>query len=66
MMREREQHVDVAAYALGVLDERDAARFEDHLIDCPQCAFELESFVQVADALADVDAEALLAAGDRP
>jgi hypothetical protein len=58
----QEDHYDVASYALGVLDDRDAARFEDHLIDCPQCAFELESFVQVADALADVDAEALLAA----
>jgi hypothetical protein len=58
----QEDHYDVASYALGVLDDRDAARFEDHLIDCPQCAFELESFVQVVDALADVDAEALLAA----
>ncbi|AEV87933.1 hypothetical protein ACWT_6922 [Actinoplanes sp. SE50] len=58
----QEDHYDVASYALGVLDERDAARFEDHLIECPQCALELESFVQVADVLADVDAEALLAA----
>ncbi|GIF05945.1 zf-HC2 domain-containing protein [Actinoplanes siamensis] len=58
----QEEHYDVASYALGVLDDRDAARFEDHLIDCPQCALELESFVQVADVLADVDAEALLAA----
>jgi hypothetical protein len=58
----QEDHYDVASYALGVLDDRDAARFEDHLIECPQCAFELESFVQVADVLADVDAEALLAA----
>ncbi|GIE84322.1 zf-HC2 domain-containing protein [Actinoplanes regularis] len=58
----KEEHYDVASYALGVLGDRDAARFEDHLIDCPQCAFELESFVQVADAMADVDVEALLAA----
>ncbi|WP_229069210.1 zf-HC2 domain-containing protein [Actinoplanes sp. DH11] len=58
----QEQHYDVASYALGVLDDRDAARFEDHLIECPQCALELESFVQVADVLADVDAEALIAA----
>ncbi|MEV6342252.1 zf-HC2 domain-containing protein [Actinoplanes sp. NPDC051851] len=58
----QEEHYDVASYALGVLDARDAARFEDHLIECPQCAYELESFVQVADVLADVDAEALLAA----
>jgi hypothetical protein len=44
-----------------VLDERDAARFEDHLIECPACAVELESFLPVADILAEVDAEALVA-----
>jgi hypothetical protein len=58
----QEQHYDVASYALGVLDDRDAATFEDHLIECPQCAYELESFVQVADVLSTVDAEALIAA----
>jgi hypothetical protein len=58
----QEEHFDVASYALGVLDERDAARFEDHLIDCHRCAYELESFVQVADLLSDVDANAIIAA----
>ncbi|MBO3736007.1 hypothetical protein [Actinoplanes flavus] len=58
----QEQHYDVASYALGILDDRDAAQFEDHLIDCAQCAYELESFVQVADVLATVDAEAFVAA----
>ena len=58
----QEEHYDVASYALGVLDQHDAARFEDHLIECPRCAFELESFVQVADLLADVDADAVVAA----
>ena len=62
MMPQEEQHFDVASYALGILDERDAARFEDHLIECPRCAYELESFVQVADLLADVDADAVIAA----
>ena len=57
----QEQHFDVAAYALGVLDERDAARFEDHLIDCPACAIELESLLPVVDILSDVDADALVA-----
>ncbi|GLY94884.1 hypothetical protein [Actinoplanes sp. NBRC 103695] len=57
----QEQHFDVAAYALGILDEHDAGRFEDHLIDCPACAVELESFLQVADILADVDADSLVA-----
>ena len=57
----QDQHYDVAAYALGVLDERDASQFEDHLIECPACAVELESFLHVADILADVDADALVA-----
>jgi len=57
----QEQHFDVAAYALGVLDDRDAARFEDHLIECPTCAIELESLLPVVDILADVDADALVA-----
>ncbi|RZU49549.1 putative zinc finger protein [Krasilnikovia cinnamomea] len=57
----QDQHFDVAAYALGVLDERDAARFEDHLIDCPTCAVELESFLPVVDVLSEVDADALVA-----
>jgi hypothetical protein len=57
----QEQHFDVAAYALGVLDDRDAARFEDHLIECPACALELESLLPVVDILADVDADALVA-----
>ena len=57
----REDHFDVAAYALGVLDERDAARFEEHLADCPTCALELESFLPVVDVLADIDAEAMAA-----
>jgi hypothetical protein len=57
----QEQHFDVAAYALGVLDERDAERFEDHLIECMSCALELESLLPVVDVLADVDADALVA-----
>jgi hypothetical protein len=57
----QEQHFDVAAYALGVLDDRDAARFEDHLIDCATCAIELESMLPVVDILSDVDADALVA-----
>jgi hypothetical protein len=58
----QDQHYDVASYALGILDDRDAASFEDHLIDCAQCAYELESFVEVADVLATVDGEAFEAA----
>ncbi|SDT78207.1 zf-HC2 domain-containing protein [Actinoplanes derwentensis] len=58
----QDQHYDVASYALGILDDRDAARFEDHLIECAQCAYELESFVEVADVLSTVDGEAFVAA----
>ena len=58
----QEDHFDVASYALGVLDQHDAERFEDHLIECARCAYELESFVEVADLLADVDANAVVAA----
>jgi hypothetical protein len=57
----QEQHFDVAAYALGVLDERDADRFEAHLVDCPTCAVELESMLPVVDVLADIDADSLVA-----
>jgi len=34
-------HFDVAAYALGVLDDDDAEAFELHLDDCAQCQGEL-------------------------
>ncbi|MGQ4427661.1 zf-HC2 domain-containing protein, partial [Streptomyces violaceoruber] len=36
-MRSLERHRDVGAYALGVLDEAEAFRFEDHLMECPRC-----------------------------
>ncbi|WP_055525922.1 zf-HC2 domain-containing protein [Streptomyces graminilatus] len=43
-MRSLELHRDVGAYALGVLDEADAFRFEDHLMECPQCAAHVTEF----------------------
>jgi hypothetical protein len=36
-MRSLERHRDVGAYALGVLGEAEAFRFEDHLVECAQC-----------------------------
>jgi hypothetical protein len=60
-MTQDQQHFDVAAYALGVLDQRDADRFEAHLVDCPACAVELESMLPVVDVLADIDADSLVA-----
>ncbi|MFG2373933.1 zf-HC2 domain-containing protein [Streptomyces sp. NPDC048504] len=43
-MRSLERHRDVGAYALGVLDEADAFRFEDHLMECTSCAAHVTEF----------------------
>ncbi|MFG2883577.1 zf-HC2 domain-containing protein [Streptomyces sp. NPDC048297] len=43
-MRSLERHRDVGAYALGVLDEADAFRFEDHLMECPRCTAHMTEF----------------------
>ncbi|MBD0418914.1 zf-HC2 domain-containing protein [Streptomyces sp. TRM S81-3] len=43
-MRSLERHRDVGAYALGVLEEADAFRFEDHLMECPRCAAQVTEF----------------------
>ncbi|MGW2030720.1 zf-HC2 domain-containing protein [Streptomyces spinosus] len=43
-MRSLERHRDAGAYALGVLDEAEAFRFEDHLMECPQCAAHVTEF----------------------
>jgi anti-sigma factor RsiW len=50
-MRSLERHRDVAAYALGVLDEADAFRFEDHLMECPRCAAHVTEFGPAARQL---------------
>jgi hypothetical protein len=59
MMTPEEVHRDVGAYALGVLDPRDRARFEKHLMVCRSCPRELEEFSSVAALLSRVDADAL-------
>ena len=43
-MQSLERHRDVGAYALGVLDEAEAFRFEDHLMECPSCAVQVTEF----------------------
>ncbi|MFF5438522.1 zf-HC2 domain-containing protein [Streptomyces achromogenes] len=43
-MRSLERHRDAGAYALGVLDEADAFRFEDHLMECAPCAAHVSGF----------------------
>jgi hypothetical protein len=47
-------HVDVAAYALGALSDRESSQFEDHLVQCSTCASELESMVRVVSLMSDV------------
>ncbi|MFH8798619.1 zf-HC2 domain-containing protein [Streptomyces sp. NPDC017936] len=43
-MRSLERHRDAGAYALGVLDEAEAFRFEDHLMECPRCTAQVTEF----------------------
>ncbi|MER6346328.1 zf-HC2 domain-containing protein [Streptomyces sp. NPDC001595] len=43
-MRSLERHRDVGAYTLGVLDEAEAFRFEDHLMECPRCTAQVTEF----------------------
>jgi hypothetical protein len=50
-MRFLERHRDVGAYALGVLDEADAFRFEDHLVECPRCTARVSEFGPAARQL---------------
>ncbi|MFE9702670.1 zf-HC2 domain-containing protein [Streptomyces sp. NPDC005930] len=50
-MRSLERHGDVGAYALGVLDEAEAFRFEDHLMDCPRCVAQVTEFGPAARQL---------------
>ncbi|MGW1952954.1 zf-HC2 domain-containing protein [Streptomyces sp. NPDC001920] len=50
-MRSLERHRDVAAYALGVLNEAEAFRFEDHLMECPRCAAHVTEFGPVTRQL---------------
>ncbi|WP_440901908.1 zf-HC2 domain-containing protein, partial [Actinosynnema sp.] len=44
-------HVDVAAYVLGILDEDEVDAFENHLAQCRRCALDLRDFAQLPDLL---------------
>ncbi|WP_065960142.1 zf-HC2 domain-containing protein [Streptomyces sparsogenes] len=50
---EDQQHTAVGAYALGVLDPADAARFEEHLLGCDRCGAELERLMDIPPLLAE-------------
>ena len=51
MSEKRDCGAEVAAYALGALDEREAAAFRRHLAECAVCHDELAAFAQVVDTL---------------
>ncbi|GAA2259352.1 membrane protein [Streptomyces ruber] len=50
-MWSQNRHHDVGAYALGVLDEVDEFRFEDHLRGCPRCTTQVTEFRTAARQL---------------
>lgn len=57
MHRETEQ---LGAYALGALDEHEAAEMAAHIESCPTCRRELVELESVRDLLADLPPEAML------
>lgn len=52
-MTSQEQHVDVGAYVLGVLDDAEASRFEAHLNYCAVCSQEFDSLAGLTPILAE-------------
>ncbi|MEU6126089.1 zf-HC2 domain-containing protein [Streptomyces sp. NPDC047123] len=50
--RDEELHETVGAYALGILDDAEATRFEEHLAGCGPCQHQLEEFSGVEPMLA--------------
>jgi hypothetical protein len=65
MTRCYEDRLDLASYALGLLDESGCAQIEAHLVTCDACAEELEGMLGTADVLAGVDRDATLATIER-
>jgi hypothetical protein len=53
----RVEHTDVAAYALGLLEEPDRRAFAAHLENCPRCTRELTQLAGVRELLAQVSAD---------
>ncbi|MCG5220132.1 zf-HC2 domain-containing protein [Streptosporangium soli] len=47
-------HHEVAAYALGLLDQEDNEVFERHLVECVDCQTELTELADVPDLLDEV------------
>jgi Putative zinc-finger len=59
-------HIDVAAYALGGLDQHEDEAFRDHLDECPTCWAELERMVDVTSLLARLDPAEVLGEPEKP
>lgn len=58
------EHTDVGAYALGLLGDAEATRFEEHLAGCPRCAEELEANLALGSVLREAaDADGRLPQG---
>lgn len=55
-------HQEVAAFALGVLDDQQSIQFAAHLAACTRCADELDGLLATRDALASIDADHLATA----
>jgi hypothetical protein len=61
-------HLDVAAYVLGILDAEEVEAFENHLTECRRCALDLRDFAVVPDLIDEADAGGMLrgTAPERP
>jgi hypothetical protein len=61
-------HIDVAAYVLGILDEDEVDAFENHLAQCRRCALDLRDVAQLPELIDEADANGMLRAntGERP
>jgi hypothetical protein len=59
-------HPDVGAYALGLLEPDERARYELHLRGCARCSRAVRSLAPLVELLGAVDARSLLAATEPP
>ena len=50
-----DKHIDLGAYALGLLNDQDKADFEAHLATCPACMAEMTTLTPVANLLTGLD-----------
>jgi hypothetical protein len=58
------EHIEVGAYALGLLNEQDTAAFESHLANCPACAAELAELSPMKGLLTGIGPVQEAAAGE--